>query len=70
MNSGNSKKSIVAPIDLIDLMTFKTNDLYLQLEWNNFKINDIPKMRHTKVKDLLNSTTRRFIKCKRMGENF
>jgi hypothetical protein len=36
MNSGNSKKSIVAPIDLIDLMTFKTNDLYLQLEWNQF----------------------------------
>jgi asparaginyl-tRNA synthetase len=38
-------------------MTIKTNDLYLQdRTGTNSKINYIPIMRHTKVKDLLNST--------------
>ena len=39
-------------------MTFKTNPLYLQFGYEIiFNINYILKMRHTKVKDLLNSTT-------------
>jgi asparaginyl-tRNA synthetase len=39
-------------------MTFKTNPLYLQLGYKTvFNINYILEMRHTKVKDLLNSTT-------------
>ena len=39
-------------------MTFQTNHLYLQFSHETiFNINYIHKMRHTKVKDLLNSTT-------------
>ncbi len=39
-------------------MTFQTNHLYLQFSYKTiFNINYIHKMRHTKVKDLLNSTT-------------
>ncbi|MFM2369353.1 MAG: hypothetical protein RL619_1653 [Bacteroidota bacterium] len=39
-------------------MTFKTNPLYLQFGYKTvFNINYILEMRHTKVKDLLNSTT-------------